>query len=176
MKYALMSLLLIFSASAFAGTPEQDPIIAQLRARFAKARTPKHYEVGIGDSWDCTFRSALEDDFTTMNVENAYRLYAIYPPGLVVIGNDGRLTLKEIYYTQHGLAGVVPDPNRIYQGLTEIFRIDDNNNLLVELVERGAYYDGYVAALEPITQMPGPKDSYKAVSYRVCHLVKASKQ
>jgi len=175
MKQILLGLILILSASSFAGTPDQDPLIAQIRSGFAKAHTPDPFtEIGLGESWNCTFRSSLQDDTTTMNVAGAYRLFLMYPlypsSDLREVGNEGKTTLTEIDYTQSGLAGIVPDPKKIYDGLTEIFRVDSSKTLYVEVVDRGVYDDGHEAVVKPITHMPGPKDAFRAVSYRVCHL------
>jgi len=74
MKLFLILVLSLSSiaGSAFAGTPDQDPVVQVLRDKFAKAEPMELGDLQIGKAWVCKQFSALRNNFTMQGPERMF--------------------------------------------------------------------------------------------------------
>lgn len=137
MKTTLFAaLVMLCSLWAQAGTPSQDPTIAQLRERFKEAAVPTQEELAEGNGWKCAQFSAMKDS-TRAESERSLQLEKF--DGMLKQVFDSRIDPSDrknpMYFTINSTGAItnMTFPRKAYFGLL-IFRIDDDRNLIGEWV------------------------------------------
>lgn len=75
MKQILMVIMMLASTTALAGTSEQDPAVASIRARFERAHTPSDAELRLGKVWNCRWLAAKKNDVRTSSYSLVIRKF-----------------------------------------------------------------------------------------------------
>jgi len=129
MKNNKMKILVMFMSlgasmawDSFAGTPEQDPVIAKLHNEFAIARVPSNADLKFGKTWECSFYSAQKDDFFQESYIDAFAFHGY--DGLVQ--NSGWMITNALVITDTGLEGINAT------GCLISFRVTSNGDLIGE--------------------------------------------
>jgi hypothetical protein len=97
---SLIALSLI-SGTALAGTPDEDPVVADLRARFEAASVPTLEALRPGHSWECLYSRAVRGLFD-IGIRSGMLLISPYN-GLLLNRGDHRV--KTFALTDQGLSG-----------------------------------------------------------------------
>jgi hypothetical protein len=158
MKLVLMALLFqTMSASfSFAGTPDVDPDIALLRKTFEDAgsitkriiKDDEYLRIVLSESWDCKWKSAYNNDYTTGSNKNRYQFQeGAFPSSIINIGTDNT---TDFTITEDGIIGAVNNSGVV--GQTTI-RITNDLKLIAEFSVLPDSVRDHQAVLEPISKV-----------------------
>lgn len=131
----------IFSANfAFAGNPDEDVLIANLRDRFARAHAPEENDLHVNRTWTCNTYDVGEDN---QDAQYDQKLAFSKFDGMILYKNAlphkpkaDELTPKSFVYTDVGLVSTIPisaTPTEEKRVIAyNIVRVDDDGNLITE--------------------------------------------
>lgn len=155
MKKLLIGILALGSISAFAGflgTPDQDPIVANLRSRFEKGVEPKA-DYLLQHAFKCQDMAAIRDRFDKIVYPSALRFEELND--FLTAFHEGAVK-KNVLYSFNGneLIGAFKTSSGV---IYDAFRVDSDGFLISEFSLDNKRTD---AELTPISFSKGKVQSY----------------
>jgi hypothetical protein len=154
MKKILIGLLTLISLPSFAGalgTPDEDPVVANLRERFKNGFEPKAEDL-LQHAYNCTEMSAFRGDFSRIN--HTYDLtFDQFDGFLVVVEEDTVMNNVLLTFNGKELIGSTKDGVVLYGA----YRVDNKGFLIIEF---SIVKDKTSAELVPISSSNGKVGSY----------------
>lgn len=149
---------------AWAGTPDQDPVVKQLQLDFQQAYIPSNSKLQFGKTWYCTQYSALKDNFEKFVDQESFRFVESTDTIVNEVGG-----VLEYEYSPYGdaLEGYLDSKKQFKQ----FIRANSRGDLLVEWT--GTPYIFQQHGLEGVEAIStkdfiNPALRLKAISYMFC--------
>ena len=162
---AIALTFIIFGLQVFAGSPEQDLVVRQIRDKFKKGKLPAWDQLHL-KTWNCILYEVSSDSNSRKVSDNLYRFYSQDKSNSGIVGNLSEKSLiSTLWYDSNELIGF----NSSFSKALIIRIIKEDNK--VKLVNEFLVPRSYNNKTLPITKIPALNSGdvdYRVGSYEVC--------
>lgn len=130
---------------AFAGTPDQDPVVALMRKKFLNAQIPSIPQLQMGKTWQCSWFSAERDSYGVVDNLKVFK-FNYYLSEIIRNDLEYYSTIFDFLYPTGPSPSFVGRP-RANLSLEFYIRISDGKNLMAELVSPRSASNKYVQSI-----------------------------